>query len=253
MGFRGRLIVDNEWSSDSEKMRAAKSRPARRRGQPPARSDPPEIDWSKIAPPETLKGIPLADQTTPPVRNGPALSGSGFLQQSSGFPAAETSPPVRQISLARCHVTAVKEQRILKLFSRKRGRRTPNNSKVATLTKEISVSNSVTRTVTIESSKLKGHNAQVGVTLIGFGGGQGQIQQQLNQRYSVATQNSITISEKNVIQVRPASTVEHVIQWKLVSLMGIAILGESPRFSPSFDLAEVSYQVPLRLTLYRDY
>ena len=163
---------------------------------------------------------------------------------------ARTSPraPVQQINLARCRVTGVRELGNAEKFLSEERKIYPNNSKTATLTKEISVSNSIARTVTIESSKLKGNSGEAGVTFIGFATVRGQAQQQLNERYSVATQNSVTISEKTTIEIPPGSTVEHVIQWKLVSLNGIAVLGETPRFSPSFDLAMVPYQVPLRLT-----
>jgi len=161
---------------------------------------------------------------------------------------AKAPPPVRRINLARSYVTQVVEQgEVSKLLSEER-KIYPNNSKVATLTKEVSIANSIVRTVTIESSRIKAHNAEAGVTLIGFAAVQAQLQTQLNRRYSVETQNSISISERTTIQVPPASTVGHVIQWKLISLNGLAVIGESSRSSSPLELAEVPYQVPLRLT-----
>ena len=124
------------------------------------------------------------------------------------------SQTVGKIDLARCHVTGIREQGSIETFLSEERKTYRNSSKSATLTKEIDISNCLARTVTIEAGKLRAHNAQAGITLLGFGSIQGQLQQQLNQRYSVAVQTSITINEKTTIQIPPNSVVEHVIQWR---------------------------------------
>jgi len=116
------------------------------------------------------------------------------------------------------------------------------------VTKELSVSNSIARTVAIEANRVTARNAEGGVTLFGFASIHGSVQQQLNQRYSVTTQSSVSISEKTTITIPPATVIEHVIQWKLVSLNGLAFLGKSGPSPSSLILAEVPYHVPLRLT-----
>jgi hypothetical protein len=144
----------------------------------------------------------------------------------------------------------------------------PNNSSEATLTKEVSISTSITLSVTTESSHVKAHNTEAGLTILGFAVIQGQVQQELSKLYSVMTESTFAISEKTTIEIPPSCTVEHVIHWIEVSLGGIALLGrpqnfssprtipmdlsltrrESMTFPSSQDLAEVPYRVPLRLT-----
>jgi hypothetical protein len=183
-----------------------------------------------------------------PVKSPPATGASGNLQQFSGAPIAKIPPRVREIDLSHSHVTGFREQgTTAETFLSEERRMYPNNSK-GKMTKNISVSNSVTREVTIEKGKLTSGSANAGVTFVGFGAIEVQVQRQLNQHYSVTTDNSVTISEQTTIEIPPASTVEHIIRWKLIWLVGIAILGETPRFSPSLDLAEVPYKVPFRLT-----
>lgn len=246
----------------SKKKPSDSAKPPPRKNPPAASGDTgplsPRLQAFLAANPEVLRSPanPPAGQT-PDAKNPPAASGGtrplsprlrSSLAANPGLLGSPANLPVRRVNLAKSYVTAIREQGTTDIFISEERKIYPNNSKVATLTKEVSISNSVARTITVESSKLKAHNAEAGITLIGFVAIQGQIQQQLSERYSVATQNSITISEKTTIQVPPASTVEHVIQWKLVSLNGIAILGESPRSSLSSSLAEVPYRVPLRLT-----
>jgi hypothetical protein len=208
------------------------------------------------------RGITPSLQQTPPPASNPAaapavnpefralLRNRGItpsLQQTP--PPAKNAPmPARRVSLAGCHVTEVREIGEIERFLSEERKTYENNSKSATVTKELSVSNSIVRTVTIETSELKGHNAQAGVTLFGFAQIQGTLQQQLNQRYSVATQSSVSISEKTSIQIPPATVIEHVIRWKLISLNGLAFLGKLASPASSLILAEVPYQVPLRLT-----
>ncbi len=196
-----------------------------------------------------FKNLPAPDpqEQPPPARSYPgAFSRRTPLQ--FGEALAARSPTPRTINLARCHVTELRELGEIERFLSEERKTYPNNSKSATVTKELSVSNSIVRTVTIEASKLKAHNADASVTLFGFASIQGTVQQQLNQRYSVTMQSSVSISEKTTIQLPPNTVVEHVIQWKLVSINGLAFLGASGPSPSSLILAEVPYQVPLRLT-----
>lgn len=213
-----------------------------------AGKNPPAIpsDFSDFS--DFLENYRVSAENQPWGKNPLPTGASGPLQELSGIPIPKVPPPARVIDLSRCRITSFREQGTVETFLSEERKIYPNNSRTATLTKEISVSNSVARTVTIEKSELKGNNAEAGVTLVGFAAIQAQVQRQLNQRYSVTTENSVTIGEKTTIAIPPASTVEHVIRWKLISTAGIAVLGETPRFSPSFDLAEVPYRVPSRLT-----
>ena len=159
---------------------------------------------------------------------------------------AQPSLPGRKIDLAGCSVTEIKKLGQIEKHLSEERKRYPNNSKTATLTKEVGVSNSITREVMIESGQLKAHNAEAGITLIGFAAIQGQVQNQLNQTYAVTTQSTITISETTTIEIPPQSIIEHVIQWKVISESGLVILG--PRLPTASRLAEVPYHIPLRLT-----
>jgi hypothetical protein len=214
----------------------------------------PEDDWFEG--PEALADTnyfpPLPGERQSPSANLPLQSDSEPLRHSSLIPIPEAPLPVREINLARCRVTDVREQGRVETFLSEERKKYPNGSKTATLTKQVSVSNTISRTVTIQWGKLKAYSAGAGVTLVGLVAIQSQVQQQLSKNYSVEMQNSITISETTTIEVPPGCTVEHVIKWKLASLSGVAVLGETPRFSSSVDLAEVPYQVPLRLTYTED-
>lgn len=144
-------------------------------------------------------------------------------------------------------MTSVRDIAQMEMPLRRETRIYPNNTGSSTLTKRVGISNPVSRTVTIESSKLRAHNAQAGVTIVGFAEIQGQVQQQLGERYSVATGDTITISEETTIQIPPGSVIEHTIQWKVVYEFGLAVLGQ-PLDSRYGQLAEVPYRVPMRLT-----
>jgi hypothetical protein len=160
------------------------------------------------------------------------------------------TPPgnvTRSINLAGCRMTDVREIKQREEPLSKEKRIYPNNTGNSTVTKEVSISNTISRIVTIESSKVKAHNAQGGITIVGFAEIQGQVQEQLGERYNLITQDAITFSEKTTIEIRPGSTVEHVIQWKVIYETGLAILGQSSDIRYS-RLAEVPYRVPMRLT-----
>ena len=160
---------------------------------------------------------------------------------------APHSIAARSLNLSGCRMTSVRDIAQMEMPLRRETRIYPNNTGSSTLTKRVGISNPVSRTVTIESSKLRAHNAQAGVTIVGFAEIQGQVQQQLGERYSVATGDTITISEETTIQIPPGSVIEHTIQWKVVYEFGLAVLGQ-PLDSRYGQLAEVPYRVPMRLT-----
>jgi hypothetical protein len=156
------------------------------------------------------------------------------------------SVPVQKINLAGCSVVELRQTGQIERRLSKEMKKYSNDSKVATITKEVSVSNTVEREVTIESGKLRAYNAEAGIPLFGFAGIRGQIQNQLNEVYSVRTQSTITLTEKTTIQIPPDSTIEHIIRWMVVSEQGLAILGRP--VPTASRLAEVPYYVPLKLT-----
>ena len=160
----------------------------------------------------------------------------------SGF---DPSKPVRKIDLNGCRVIQLKEEREVETFLSTE-RQTYRNNSQATVTQERSISQSITRAVTTESTHLRASNAEAGITILGFVAIQGQIQQQLSQHYSVATENILTFNEKTTIEIPPYTTVEHIIHWKVVSTYGIAVLGKPA--TPMPGLAQVPFEIPLRLT-----
>lgn len=165
-----------------------------------------------------------------------------------GPPYDSKTSPVTELNLAGCSVTELKTMGSIETPLPQEVKTYPNNSKVATVTKEVSITNTITREVTIESSQLRARNAEAGITLFGFATIQGQIQEQLNQSYAVTTRNTISISEKTTIEIPPGTTIEHVIRWAVVSEKGLAILGKSEAMPAVSRLAEIPYQIPLRLT-----
>jgi hypothetical protein len=185
---------------------------------------------------------------TPLFRTATLPSHDKVVEQWQSHLARGAQPSLsgRKIDLAGCSVTEIRKLGQIEKHLSEERKRYPNNSKTATLTKEVSVSNAITREVMIESSQLKAHNAEAGITLIGFAAIQGQVQNQLNQTYAVTTQSTITISEATTIEIPPQSIIEHVIQWKVISESGLVILG--PRLPTASRLAEVPYHIPLRLT-----
>ena len=184
---------------------------------------------------------------SPPTSEFQSASGMSVRQDQAVSP--EPPMPVqRKINLADCKVVELSQVEQIAANLPLEIKTYPNKSKTSTLTKEISVSNTIAREVTIESSQLRAHNAEAGITLVGFATIQGQVQAQLNQTYAVRTQSSITITEKTTIQIPPASAIEHRIRWTVISEKGLAILGKSVTLPTQSRLAEVPYQVPLRLT-----
>ena len=179
-----------------------------------------------------------------PAVTNPRAAGAARIARTSRPKPSSLAP---KLDLTDCRVTGIKEERQLETPLPEERKQYPNNSH-AIFTKELGISNSVTLSVTIESSKVRAHNAEAGITILGFAAIQGQVQQQLSHAYSVTTENTFTISEKTTIQIPPSSTVEHIIRWKVISLNGVAVLGKAVTSSSLSSLAEVPYRIPLRLT-----
>jgi hypothetical protein len=157
------------------------------------------------------------------------------------FTATPTRSP--SIDVADYQLIDVKDEQQIETVLGETKKKYSNDSSVATITQEISISNSVTRAVTTEDEKIKASGGQAGVQIFGFATIEGQIQQQLSHRYSVETEQTLSISEKTTIEIPPLSTIEHTITWKLVGFKGNAILGKT-----SMTLVEVPYWIPRRLT-----
>jgi len=159
--------------------------------------------------------------------------------------------PPTSVDLSGCRLASVIEEKQVEKFLWEQRKRYANNSG-STVTRELSVTSSITLTVTTDSSNLKSYNAEAGITLLGFAAIQGQVQQQLSERYSVALESSSSVSDKTSVTIKPYSTIEHIIQWKLVTWIGTALLGKTALPS-SQPIARVPYQVPVRLTYDDDF
>jgi hypothetical protein len=170
----------------------------------------------------------------------------GSPQQLRPVFGAKPPPLVREVDLTGCRVIGVMADKKVETPLPVERREYPNNSSAATLTVEVGISNSITMTVTTEASRVKAHNAQAGVTILGFTAIQAQVQRELSERYAVNVENTFTVSEKLTVEVPPSTTVELLIHWMTVSWNGIAILGKPS--SPTSSFAEVPYSVPARLT-----
>lgn len=153
--------------------------------------------------------------------------------------------PAPRVDLTGCGVLRVQAEKQVETFLSKQSETYKNNS-AAKVTKELSVTQSVTRSVTTDSSKLTASNGQAGITIFGFATIHGTVQRQLSEHYSVTTENTLAFSEKTTVEIRPYSTVEHIINWKIISIAGIAVLGRPA--GPAAGLAQVPFDIPLRLT-----
>jgi hypothetical protein len=156
---------------------------------------------------------------------------------------AERPSPPAAIDVRNYGLIGVKDERQVEKFLSRTKKQYTNNSHVATITQEISITNTVTSSVTVETERIRVSNAQAGITILGFAAIEGQIQQQLSHRYATTTERELSISERTAIEIPPLSTVEYVITWKVACLKGGAILG---RYSATS--VEVPYWIPLRLT-----
>lgn len=171
------------------------------------------------------------------------------METWSSASADEPSPRTStRVDLSGCSLIRVKDERYVDIFLTPERNVYPNNSS-GTVTQETSISHTITRTVTTESSKLTSYNAQAGITLVGFATIQGQVQKQLGQHYSVTLGSSSSISKKSSVSIPPYSSIEHVIQWKIVTCAGTALLGKRQAQSnrPPIIVAQIQYKVQLRL------
>jgi len=177
---------------------------------------------------------------------------AGYKRQAFGQPAVPnytaafrglSTPAATTINVAGYRLKSIKDEQQIEAVLRTEKKTYPNNSK-GRVTPKVSLTDSVTRSVTIESNSVKASGGQAGIQILGFAAIQGQIQQQLSQRNAVQTQQTLTFSEEIQVEVPPHSTIELTITWKLIWLKGTAILG------PLVGLArvEVPYFVPHRLT-----
>jgi hypothetical protein len=148
------------------------------------------------------------------------------------------------IDLSGCRVTGLLERRSVEMPWGAEERKTYSNRTTgSSMTKEVTISKELTRTVTVESDKLKAHNAGASVNIVGFAAIQGQVQDQIGERYSVASQATFTKSGTTRFEIPPGTSVVHVIHWVATCKTGLAILGRpsDPTYSR---LAEVPYILP---------
>ena len=138
------------------------------------------------------RNTPLQSQTPLQFQRPPLL-----------LPAQLPVQAAQEIDLAQCRVIDVRELGQIETALSEEKQTYSNNSSVATVTKKIAVSNSISRTVMIEDSQLKALNTDAGVTLIGFATIHGQVQQQLTRRHAVTAQEAISISEETTVEIPP--------------------------------------------------
>jgi hypothetical protein len=189
--------------------------------------------------PQRLLRLP-SDPKPPTANQSPAASG----------PVAQPTPwivgrprLVGNIDLTNYRLVGVTDEQWTETVLRQETKTYPNQSS-GRITPKIGITDTVTKSVTFETSKLKSVGAQAGVQILGFASIQGQIQRQLSERYAVEVQRTLSVNEEVQIEVPPHQTIEFMIIWKLVSLTGSALLGASVGASR----AEVPYSIPQRLT-----
>jgi hypothetical protein len=200
--------------------------------------------WSFFPPPDT----PFYDLLMPrrsadyPAERGttldhPAVAGS--------MPPIRrvTTPPATDLELANYHLIDVKDEEQTETVLRKETKTYPNDSK-ALITTKVGITDSVTKSVTLEANKVTTSGGQGGIQIVGFATIQGQIQQQLSRRYAVQSQRTLTVNEEIQVAIKGRSAVELTITWKLIWLKGTAILGGTYKTR-----AEVPYSIPQRLTV----
>lgn len=197
-------------------------------------SNPPNSNLTSGTPPSVLRS-----------RRG--------YQQNRWTLSAPASEASKRLDLSGCSLIKVIDERNINILLPEE-RNVYRNDSSGTVTQETSISNSITRTVTTESSKLTAHNANAGITFFGFATIQGHVEQQLSQRYSVALGSTSSISKTSSVSIPPYRSIVHVIQWKIIARAGTALLGKQAwqNWSQSTILAQIPYQVRLRLS-YDDY
>jgi hypothetical protein len=173
----------------------------------------------------------------------PRTASNPWAASSRGALIRPTPPPARNINVKNYHLLGVKDEQQIETVLRT-DTKPYSNPTSGTLTPKVIITESVMESVTFETNKIKTSGGQAGVQILGFANIQGQIQQQLNQRYARQIQRTLTVSEEIQIEVPPHTAIEFSIIWKMVWLKGTAILGQV--FGT--DRVEVPYTTPYRLT-----
>jgi hypothetical protein len=198
--------------------------------------------WSIDPPLHQSPGMRLGLLRTQSVFKPPATSQPPVLNLK-GPVIRPTTPAATSINVANYHLIGIKDEEQIETVLRTETKTYPNGSS-GRITPKVGITDSVTRSVTFESSKIKSSGSQGGIQILGFATIQGQIQKQLSERYAVQIQRTLTVSEEIQIEVPPHKAIELSITWKMIWLKGIAILG--PLFGTV--RAEVPYFIPQRLT-----
>ena len=189
------------------------------------------------------QGSPASERPLPPSAAQAVPPPTAPASTPSVVPPIVTPVVPRKVDLTGCDLVAVTGAKQVEIPVEESRKRYQNNSK-STVTKEITITNSITSGVTIDSSQLRSYDVDTGVTVAGFASIQGKVTKQLSTHYSVMLQGTFDVTEKTSIDIPPYSTIEHVIRWKVISWVGAALLGKSY----SQPVAQIPYQVPLRLT-----
>lgn len=201
--------------------------------------------WSIDPPLHQSPGARLGLLRTQSVFKPPATSQPRVLNLKGPIIRPATPPAATSINVANYRLLGVKDEQQIETVLRTETKTYPNGSS-GRITPKVGITDSVTKSVTFESSKLKSSGSQGGIRILGFATIQGQIQKQLSERYAVQIQRTLTVSEEIQIEVPPHKAIELSITWKMIWLKGIAILG--PLFGTARAEVEVPYFIPQRLS-----
>jgi len=113
----------------------------------------------------------------------------------------------------------------------------------AKTTRSVRVSRTVRRTVEIDFSRAKRRDREGSLALVGTSVAKRRIQEELTKKFSISTQDELTLEESVGVEVLPLSAVELIISWKLRCLRGTAWLT-----TDQGEAVAVPYELPLRLT-----
>ncbi|MEU1177586.1 hypothetical protein ABZ464_08050 [Streptomyces sp. NPDC005820] len=119
-----------------------------------------------------------------------------------------------------------------------------NSSRTAPATRQLEISNSIERTVQIESGSAARRGGGATVSVLGLGSVMGQLEQEVSQRYALSSRSSLTVRESVSVEVAPRTAVELVVEWKTVCARGDIRLGTGRRGEDAL----IPYRVPIRLT-----
>lgn len=179
-------------------------------------------------------------------QTAPGQAGHEVRLLSTVGPPALT--PGGAVNLADCRAISFEREVPKEVPLHDETRLYPNDSAVATLTKEIEITHSVSRSVTVDDSRITSRSGDASVTFLGFAAIRGQVLQQISARYALNIQVNLTFSERTSITVPPRARIRHVVRWKIVHDAGTVVLGRQlPGNSPQL-VAAVPYLVPQRLT-----